>query len=390
MKALHVIPAVAARYGGPSEAIVGMCRALGSAGVEARIATTDADGDGRLDVPIGHPVDFHGVPTTFFPRVGGDGFKRSPALAAHLREAVRAVDVVHVHAVFSHSSLAAARASRRAGVPYVVRPLGTLDPWSLAQKPWRKRVLLWTSVGSMLDGASAIHFTTDDERARAPRRARARALVIPLGLDDAVFRRQPRPAAERDLTIVAMTRLHPKKNLEGLIRAFASLPSRGEAWRLVIAGDGDPRYRATLEALAASSGARVTFSGWVSGEGKDALLATASLFALPSHQENFGIAVLEALAHGVPAIISDRVNLAPEISAAGAGWVTRDDADLARVLDEAIASADARQQCGACARALSERYRWPAIGRTLADAYTRIVTGASLPVVAAPHASVAS
>src|SRR5262249_1924202 len=106
---------------------------------------------------------------------------------------------------------------------------------------------------------------------------------------------------------------------------------------------------------------------------------------LPSHQENFGIAVLEAMARGVPPLVSERVNLAPEIGAADAGWVTRDDAHLARVLAEAIANDGERARRATNARALAERYRWPAIGASLADAYARIVAHA--PIASAPMPS---
>jgi glycosyltransferase involved in cell wall biosynthesis len=148
----------------------------------------------------------------------------------------------------------------------------------------------------------------------------------------------------------------------------------GASWRLVIAGDGAPDYRARLEALAAASGAggRVEFAGWVGGEDKTALLSRAALFALPSHQENFGIAVLEGLARGVPAIVSPQVNLAAAIDRAGAGWIARDDHHLGAVLDTAMRDDRERASRAAQARALAETFRWSAIAPRIADLYTRV------------------
>src|SRR5215469_17035291 len=103
-----------------------MCRAILEAGSDALVVTTDADGRGRLDVPLGTITAFEGVPTIFFRRQATESLKWSAPLAAWLRAHVAEYDVVHAHAVFSHAPLAAARACRAAGVPYIVRPLGTL------------------------------------------------------------------------------------------------------------------------------------------------------------------------------------------------------------------------------------------------------------------------
>jgi len=163
-KVLHVIPALAPRYGGPSAAVVGMCRVLIAGGVPTLIASTDADGRGRLTVSTGQIESYSGVPAIFFPRVASESFKWSAPLEAWLRARVSDFDIVHVHAVFSHSSLAAGRACRAANVPYIVRPLGTLDPWSLNHHRLRKQLLFRFGVRNLLMGAAAMHYTSDEER----------------------------------------------------------------------------------------------------------------------------------------------------------------------------------------------------------------------------------
>src|SRR5262245_54592544 len=164
MKVLHVIPGIAPRYGGPSQAVVQMCQALRAEEIEVLIATTDADGNGRLAVEIEKTIAHEGVPTIFFPRQLTEAFKYSRPLARWLHSNASPFDVVHIHAIFSHSSLAAASACQRWDVPYVLRPLGSLDPWSLSQKRFAKKILFQMGVNQMLDGACAIHYTTAAEK----------------------------------------------------------------------------------------------------------------------------------------------------------------------------------------------------------------------------------
>jgi glycosyltransferase involved in cell wall biosynthesis len=376
-KVLHVIPALAPRYGGPSTAIVGFCRALENAGVQAMVATTDADGPGHLAVPVGEPTLYAGVTVVFFRRRLGEAFKWSSGMSAWLRSHVSAFDLVEVHAVFSHASLAAGRACRVAGVPYVVRPLGTLDPWSLARRRMRKQWLMRFGARDLLTGAAAIHYTSQDEM----RLAEAAVLdlptgfVVPPGVEDTFFELAPTPdALQEGPYVLALARLHPKKGLDLLIRAFHALADDASlaAWRLIVAGEGDPKFVADLRALADSGSGRerIDFRGWVEGERKLALVRGASLFAMPSAQENFGISVAEAMAAGVPVVVTPAVNLAPDIDQAGAGWVVeRELHSVARTLAAAMRDGVARAERGDAARRLADRFRWSAAGRDLRRVY---------------------
>jgi glycosyltransferase involved in cell wall biosynthesis len=375
---LHVIPAVAARYGGPSAAVLGMCRALARVSVEPLIATTDADGAGRLDVPLGRRQAYDGVPAIFFKRQVSEAFKWSGPLATWLRGHVADFDAVHIHAVFSHSSVAAGRACRLAGVPYVVRPLGTLDPWSVGQKAWRKRLLSALGARDLLTGAAAMHYTTAEEGRLAERSSGPLpdGVVIPVGLDDACFR-PAAPAGPDGPYLLALSRIDPKKRLDLAIEAFqaAALTPGLVAWRFVIAGDGHPDELARLRQVAARGPAadRITFTGWVDGDTKRTLVSGASLFVIPSHQENFGVAMVEAMAAGVPVLAAPGVNLAREIAAAGAGWeVAGDVGPWATALREALNDPADRARRGAAARQLAERFRWPAVATALAALYDRL------------------
>ncbi|MCC7007747.1 MAG: glycosyltransferase [Acidobacteria bacterium] len=377
---LHVIPSVAPRDGGPSAAVLGMGRALRTLGWDAQIATTDADGRTRLPVDLGRTVDHHGVPTIFFARALGVGFKWSPALAQWLRQHVTDYDVVHVHAVFSHSSMAAGRACQAAAVPYLVRPLGTLDPWSLGRKAWRKRLLMAGAGRRLLRGAAAMHYTTDEEGrlAETALRGLPRPIVVPNGVDDEWFQVGP-AGANVTPRLLSMSRLDPKKGIDRLIAAFHSIADEphARAWRLTIAGDGEPSYVSTLRALARDGAGRgrIDFPGWVHGRDKRALLAASALFVLASRQENFGIAAAEALAAGLPVVLSAGVNLAHDVRAAGAGWTAGETTEaLADVLSLAMRGGEERRRRGARGRRMAEAFRWPAVAAALVDAY---VTAAS-------------
>jgi glycosyltransferase involved in cell wall biosynthesis len=337
------------------------------------------------------------VPAIFFPRLASESFKWSAPLEAWLRERVADFDIVHVHAVFSHSSLAAGRACRAAGVPYVVRPLGTLDPWSLNHHRLRKRLLFHLGVRSLLTGAAAMHYTSDEERrlAESVLPWLPTGAVVPLGIEDELFARGAGPTAARAKSVLVLSRIDVKKGIDLLIQAFhdASAAGAGEAWTLDIAGDGDPSYVAGLRRLAAAGPARsrIVFHGWVQGEQRTALFRRASVFALPSHQENFGIAIVEAMANGVPVVVSPGVNLAADIQTSGAGWVvTRDVAAWRDALRSAMADPQELGRRGEHARSLAERFRWSAVGGRLAALYDQILgtwpgASAAEPPVYAPR-----
>jgi glycosyltransferase involved in cell wall biosynthesis len=366
-----------------------MCRAIQSRDCETLIATTDADGSGRLPVTLNEIVVHEGVPTVFFPRQWSEAFKFSRPLSRWLREHVRGFDVVHIHAVFSHACLSAANACRRSGVPYIVRPLGTLDPWSMRQKPFRKQLMWRLSASRMLRGAAAVHYTTSEEKSLAETSLGINhGFVLPLGIeieppppkDSGVsFRRQHQSLGDAPY-IIALSRIHPKKNLESLLEAFLAAVKRKEFkdWRLVIAGDGDADYITSLQRKArqGADSAPVLFTGWLDGVTKTSALREAELLALVSHQENFGLCAAEALACGVPVLVSRQVNLAAEVEKIGAGWVAgAEPAGLLFALEAALANAAERKRRGAAGREYTTRhFSWLCIASELTDLYRDIVT----------------
>jgi glycosyltransferase involved in cell wall biosynthesis len=396
MKVLHVIPGISKGEGGPSQAIFPMCQALSVGGVDLLLATTDdgllattddglsgANRNGKL--LYGQISDYKGQPTIFFPSQLGNSFKYSRPFARWLNSNVANYDLVHIHAVFNHACIAAARACRKHDVPYIVRPLGSLDPWSMKQKSWRKKVFWHGGIKRMLNSAAAVQYTAKAEQEATERLlALNHGIVIPLGVDvhltrEAVategFSQDSPPAPPY---VLVLSRLLPTKGLDLLLEAFLSVRNqkRLENWRLVLAGEGPAKFVTRLKELTAAANAskHVLFPGWLEGENKRAALHHASLLALPSYHENFGLCVLEALACGVPVLVSPHVNLAPQVQAAGAGWVAAiDKTSLAAALTSAMASEAERLRRGEAGRALARSFTWPAVAGMLTGLYREIL-----------------
>jgi len=228
----------------------------------------------------------------------------------------------------------------------------------------------------MLSGAAAVHYTSQAEKAATEDLLGVNhGQVIPLGIEAVA---DSTNGAPRDPYVLVLSRLHPKKGLDVLIDALIALTRREKfaPWRLVIAGDGPPDYVALLKRKAAAAQDRIVFAGWLDGERKEKMLRNASLLALPSYQENFGLCVMEALARSVPVLLSPHVNLANEIEAASAGWIAPVESQaLTETLASALSNPDELARRGRAGKLLSQRYSWERVASDLTELYTRIVNG---------------
>jgi glycosyltransferase involved in cell wall biosynthesis len=394
LRLLHVISSVAPGFGGPSKAVQAMTRALADRGHQVTIATTDAadDANGRLDVPLDEAVVQGGVAYRYFARRPGGAWKFSWALTRWLSRETASFDVAHVHGMFQHSTMAGCRISRRNGVPYVLRPLGTLDAWSLGQHAWKKLPYLALVERSHIRHAAALHATSGAEAGHLRALGVRRIAVIPLGVDfpsRMVDRRQASAAGGPALRVLFLSRLHPKKGIPILLEAIRMVREAGTPVVLTVAGSGDPGYEAQVRAMAAAIGVAdvITWTGHVDGARKAELFADADLFVLPSSQENFGIAVAEALAWGVPALVSHEVAIAGDIAAAGAGKALPiDAASFAEAITHYARHPETRLAAGDAAAAFArESYSWQSCAERLEGLY-RTLTGRD----SSPHATAGS
>lgn len=376
---LHVIPSVALHHGGPSRAIAAIERALAPvANVET--LTTDDDGPGGRVADAVPPVSHR----TYLPK-WCDTYKFAPGAIPWLWRNVGRFDVVHIHALFSFTSTAAAMIAHRRGVPYVVRPLGTLAQYGITQRrPLLKRLSICVVEGRIIRRAAAMHFTSDSEMAEAARLGFPfRGVVIPLGVEDTAGERAwPATAGSRAVpahNLLFLSRIDTKKNLPVLLDAFALLAREFPHLCLSIAGDGPPDVVDSLRRRAhdLDIDRRVRWLGHIEGPAKSVALADAGIFVLPSASENFGIAAVEAMLAGLPCILSPDVAIAEKAAADDAALIApADPVQLSAALRSLLLSPERREQMGARAQAHARaHYSLTAMADRLDSLYRSIVAG---------------
>ena len=378
MKILHVIPSVSPIYGGPSLAVKAMTSSLVKAGLEVDIATTTANGTTEMNVPLASPVIETGVRYHYFPRSLPRQWSFSPLLARWLYENVRNYDLLHIHALFSYTTLPACHFARKSGVPYVLRPLGTLSPWSLSQKKLRKKIYYSLFEKKNLLSASAVHATSEFEaRDLKILGVREKVHIIPLGIKEMPL--PERKASQNGVPrLLFLSRLNAEKGLPLLLQSMASLVETGICPCLTVAGSGDPAYLSQIrdEVGRLKLSSQVEFMGFVEGEKKTQLFADSDIFVLPSNHENFGLAAAEAMAAGLPVVVSDQVGVSPEILKFGAGIVVeRNSRSLTQGLTKLISDPSLRKKMGEQGKKLvQERFSWDKVGEELAKLYKKILS----------------
>jgi glycosyltransferase involved in cell wall biosynthesis len=382
---LHVIPSVAARYGGPSTAIWPMTAALRDlSGINVEIATTDADGpDGSLtaaDLPP-NAGTIH-----LFRRDSGESLKYSRGLADWLLIHARDYDVIEVHSVWNYPIFAVRRAARRAGVPYVIRPCGNLSSYTFRKSRWKKQIYWWLRERGNIRQASGFHVTSNDERDEVLRLGvKVPVDVIPLGIGDDAWQtptepnwlRQQCPQVGNRPLLLFLSRLHPKKGItDFLLPALAQM--RTDAFLAIVGGEDNhaPGFARQVESEIARLGLRhkVALLGAVAPGRRWAAFDGADLFVLPSLTENFGIVVAEAMARGKSVVVTTGVQFAEHVTASQAGAVVRPGAgELAECLDLWLADPSRRTVAGAAGRQyVRNHFTWQSTAVRLADLYRRV------------------
>ncbi|MEA5449423.1 hormogonium polysaccharide biosynthesis glycosyltransferase HpsP [Leptolyngbya sp. CCNP1308] len=391
MRVLQIIPSISLIYGGPSQMVRGFAQGLAAAGAEVTILTTNSNGDSGqppLAVPLGVAVQEENYTVRYFACSPWRRYKFSAGLVTWLYRHAHEFDLAHIHALFSPLSTAAATVARDRGLPYVLRPLGTLDPADLQKKKRLKQVYGRLFEAPNLAGAAALHFTSPIEAEISHRfGVSIQDWVIPLGVQLPTAL----PEAERQSIlaqlgipqdrplVLYLSRLDPKKGLDLLLPALEQLTAQGIDFHLVLAG-GNPQDPAYEQAIAQRIdggvlGDRTTLTGFITGSTKAALLQAADLFVLPSYYENFGIAVAEAMAAGIPVVVSKGVYIWPDIAASGSGWVCDLSVEgVTQSLAEALQDSAQRQLRGQRARVYAgEYYDWGAIAHQTLAAYQTVL-----------------
>jgi len=384
LRVLHVTPyfAPAYRYGGPPRSILGLCRALVAAGVDVDVFTTTANGDAPL-APSPEGTEVEGVHARYFPLAWPQRYWRAAGLRAALRRAAANADLIHVHGLWNMTSWAGSAIARAAGRPYVVSPRGMLQPEALQRHREMKSIAYWGIERANLRGAAVLHATSALEgRELTP--YGPPVVLIPNGV---AARQASSPSIDRlreraqlqpgDEVITFLGRLHPIKRLDLLAEAFAIVRNLRPRARLVIAGPDEGGYRQRVEALFAPVSSSTRWLGAVDDDEIAALLNVSDVLVQCSDSESFGMSVAEALAAGVPVVVTKRSGWA-EIDAVGCGYsVAHDPVSIAdgmlRVLD-----ADDRTSLRSRAAAWARRtFAWDVVAAAMRDSYAQAIERAS-------------
>lgn len=377
MRILHVIPSIDPAYGGPVEGIRQFCNIYHSGGHQVEIATMDSPGAVK---EISFPARVFGLG----PAWGNYRFTihAVPWLKANLSR----FDMVVVNCIWQYNAVAAHCALAGTGIPYIVFAHGMLDPYFKERFPLKhfKKVLYWRSLlQKILQDAYSVCFTCEDERILARQSFagyKVNEAVVPYGtfgpdvaMDDAAedfLLQWPHLRGKR--LALTLGRIHPKKAIDVLIQAFAATLAKDPAWHLVIAGPDEIGWQKELERLAADLGIsdRITWSGMLKGKPKWGAFMASEIFVLPSHQENFGIVVAEALSCSLPVVLSKKVNIWREIVNCGAGFADDDTVECTKAslrLWSALGSAERSAVRARSKKCFDEFFNFAVTSRKLLD-----------------------
>lgn len=368
LRCVHVIAGLAPHNGGVAYSAPRLCSALREQGVEATIETLQEPGAPEASWITAHPTALARAPL-----VGRLRF--SPNLRAALRARAGTVNVVHSHGLWLMANVYAGEAAQRAGTPLVVSPRGMAAAEALRFSAFQKRAF-WAALQKRAYAKAACWHATSAEEAQDIRAfgIDAPIAIVPNGIDLPEAPAEPRPGERH--TLLFLSRLHPKKGLATLIDAWARLAPERPDWELVIAGPDEGGHRAELEAKArALSVERVRFCGAIYGAEKQTLLSNAALFVLPTLNENFGLAVAEALAAGTPAVVTKGAPWSGLLAERCGWWIDHGvDALTAALLEATALPAAVRRDMGARGRAWMARdFSWSSVAARMTHTYSWIL-----------------
>jgi glycosyltransferase involved in cell wall biosynthesis len=342
-------------------------------------------------------VHDRGVEIRYFAETSrGRAYLSSLPLLRGLYRKIPTVDIVHIHSIYLFHSTVGAFLCRHFGVPYVIKPHGTLDPYLRRRHRMRKWLHELLVERRTFKSAAAIQFTAIQEMTLATESRAGKRLfdqtvgaIVPNGVvipeafepvaagEDVEGLIGQFPELRGKRIILFLSRINFKKGLDILVAAFARLSRTHPDLHLLIAGPDNEGYGQKVKEWIASGNVeeRVTFAGMLRGAYKNAAFRLAEIFVLPSYSENFGIAIVEAMAHGLPVVVSDRVNIWGEISDAAAGFVIKcDAAELEATLAKLLDDAELRRATGEHGRQLVERtFTWEVAARQMANLYEHIL-----------------
>lgn len=338
MRILHYIEELNLKSGGPVRAVLDLSRLTCEAGHKVTILSPDVSDSPKEWLESPKPGEQRPHVVKVPPFAGRGKLFPFPVVEQIRRDFIEGHDLLHVHGMWAPSNVQLTGAAYRAGVPYIVSLRGMLDDWPMSQRRLKKQMFLLIAGRRMLHRAAYVHCTAEGEHQQSRKWfPKGRGRVIPNLLDLGPFRDAPGPDLARNKfeglrgegpSILFLSRVHYKKGVEHFIKAAGLLRDRGVRCNWLVAGDGDAEYMNSLRSLSASLKLedRVHFLGMVKGPEKISLFQASDLFLLPTSQENFGFAIVEAMAAGVPVMTTKGVDLWPELEACGGAVIVDQDA----------------------------------------------------------------
>lgn len=340
IKVLHVIDTIDPASGGPVEAVRSLI-SFASHAIESEVISLDLPTEAYIS---GFPFKFSALGEYSLKRKIAPTYAYSKRLVEWLNVNARDFDCIIVHGIWCYNLVGVWLSCSKHEVPYIVYSHGMLDSWFKNRFPLKhiKKQIYWTSVlGRALAAADAVIFTAKDELEQSRDVFwgfnEYSKKIARLGIADGSVSVERELAAFKELApslnskkfLLFLGRIDPKKGCDILIEAFSRVSNIDPDLQLVFAGPDGKGWQSDLVSMAMRLGisGRVHWLGMVRGDAKWGALRAADAFVLPSHQENFGIAVAEALSCSTPVVISNRINIWREIQAAGAGIVTDDNVD---------------------------------------------------------------
>lgn len=388
MKILHVVPSLGLQYGGVSTSVRDLCRGLAQLGLEITIWTTWRGYHPATDRPADSALTTSGVQIRYFDthrwKILAERYAYSPALHRALCKELRFFDLVHIHSLWLHPTFAAAQACRRQCIPYLISPCGALDFSGLRQRRILKQLYMNIFERSTLAGAAAIHFTSVIEKERSflfgttpP------CILLPRAMDLKQTRLPPQgtfrsqyPQLGQHPILLFLGRLYPAKRLDIVVEAFIRVSKVHADVRLAVVGPEEGAGAAAQRKLReAGLLDRAVFTGLLANQEKWAALRDSTLFLLPSEHENFGVAILEALAVRIPVLLSKKTGLSEAVEQAGAGVVLdQDPAQWARCISSLLEDPLLRERMGQRGRHLVETvYALQNVSQKMLEAYQSLL-----------------
>jgi glycosyltransferase involved in cell wall biosynthesis len=324
LKVLHLVATLSSQHGGPSKAVPAMCEAMAHRGHSAEIMTTTWKGRAESS----EPTFAGGARITYHPVGWPASYGVSLPLARDIGRRLSEFDVVHVHQIYFFHDLVARVVSSRDSIPSIISPHGVLDPFHRRHHAKRKALYMRLIEARNLERATGFHYASDAERDHAEEAGlHGRAWVVPLAvkipprIDAGRSDLKAFPKLTEKTLVTFLGRLTAKKRVDLVVEAFARIAAPN--LHLAIAGPDGEGVGAEARKQVDRLGIResVSFLGLVTGEIKTALLGASDVLVLPSEDESFGLTVVEAMAAGVPVVISDRVAVHKEVLSGEAGLV---------------------------------------------------------------------